>query len=118
MSTMSAWSELSDTKINRMVAEVVDHCSEFGYGWVDGRDGEYQYMTESGADWRLPLPDYCNDPIYSWDLVRHYKISIIVCGFDWLAFTQHDSKFKHVDPNPLRAAMITFLQLKGVTIDE
>lgn len=61
------------------------------------------------------LPDYCNDPAYSWPIIFENEISIGVneseFGFNWIAASTTDDHLCNHD-NPLRAAMIVYLKLK------
>ncbi|AXN57935.1 hypothetical protein [Acinetobacter phage ABPH49] len=121
---MKNYNELSDVQINRMVAGTLGF-DEFGFGWVDGYDGMYQYMSKKGSEWRSMLPDYCNNIAYGAELAFNEKITIMFDGgINPIAGTVDsvgqcfEVSFEHLieDKNPLRAAMIVYLLKKRVLL--
>ena len=123
--SMTDYSQMSDFEINKAVADIAmngtwhlrpEHPENKTGGWLYGSNG-----IETN-----PLPDYCNSPTDGWPIIIENKIAIIPDSADgeWVAFNEFtlcegDWMFasdpeRHVNgSNPLRAAMIVFLMMKG-----
>ncbi|WIJ49631.1 DUF2591 domain-containing protein [Enterobacter roggenkampii] len=114
------YSQLSDFEINRMVGDVI-----FKGLWAckpetSGNDTSKWYYGNADSTFEPlnPLPDYCNDWAAAGPIIVENKITIHApMHYDepqeWLAFDVHDSDADFMDENPLRAAMIVFLLMKG-----
>ena len=94
---MSKYEEMSDTDINKLVAEKQDDYSMFRF-------------------------DYCNEPVGAWPIIVENKISVTFMS-DGNVFAvskycnsnqYHTGSFAVEDKNPLRAAMIVYLMLGNV----
>lgn len=114
---MINYEKLNDTEINQLVAKTFGY-SDFGFGYVDGYDGLYNYMARSGSEYSEHLPDYCNNPAHGFPIVHREGMTLIKCQDDrlWLAITQFLGKdvTRHSSTSikPLRAAMIAYLKGK------
>lgn len=117
------YSELSDDAINMEVTERFFGCEKWDYNEKDrcffhcGIDGSGYYSQ--------PIIDFCGRPENAWPIIIDNEISIIrdVSTNDaWEAIPKGwvtmngfessiDNKLCHIDKNPLRAAMITFLMM-------
>ena len=112
MKKMSEWQDKSNFEINKAVASIVCDGLKVDDGKVFGRinrDGVINVST---------IVDYCNNPQDAWPIILENKIAIepIVCFGDlWQANIKHH---KEVCANPLRAAMIAYLEMKGVKPNE
>ncbi|EDT7188355.1 DUF2591 domain-containing protein [Salmonella enterica subsp. enterica] len=116
------FSKLNDFEINKMVAIILgkdlmpDDCQDFGLS------GFPEVMLRSG-DYK----DYCNNPADAWPIFLSKLISVepdyefidpseeqVFASGAWIAehFDGKGEHLQYVDINPLRAAMIVFLQMQ------
>jgi len=113
---MTDYSKMSDFEINKLVANhlgkelMPDDCQDMGnagFGDVILTNGD--------------MKDYCNNPADAWPIITENNISLI---FDNPSFVMATSNcvgwYSDEEPpihsssnNPLRAAMIVFLMMKG-----
>lgn len=112
---MKDYSAMSDFEINKAVA------FKLGLDW-SGVTEENRFFYQTA--------DYCNNPAYAWPIITTNKISIIPRMDLWVAVkcsfvididTPKLKSFIHashsleipfcVDENPLKAAMIVYLQM-------
>ena len=58
----------------------------------------------------------CRDPLDSWTIITENKIAIQprATSDEWFSFSTCENEFEYIDKNPLRAAMIVYLMMKGV----
>jgi len=108
------YSKLSDYEINKLVAYQLGY-TEQGEGWIDNADGIYWYILKPEEGYRYSLPNYCKSWAEGGPIISANKISVEFydCGL-CLAFSLNNMEYNQEDNNPLRAAMIVFLKLKGV----
>ena len=129
---MSKWQDKSDFEINKAVAISLD------------KDGSIESVTQNKSklkclnsialikfkDWdSLEKFDPCNNPSEAWGIIIENKISLIKFDDydDWIACEQIEDSSHHElggctingesysdKDNPLRAAMIVYLEMNGV----
>ena len=110
---MSDWKYKRDFDINKSVAvlegyQLSDEFNDnFGHIKIEGKESE-------------KVRDYCNNPSYAHDIILRNRISIAPYSFgDWMACQSLvnpnedcNTLVKYsVDMNPLRAAMIVYLEM-------
>ena len=95
---MNNWQNKSDFEINKAV-----HIVEGMYS--EDINGTY-----------MPSFDYCNNPSDSWPIIQRNNIATQPrpSSEEWFAFSICENEFEVIDKNPLRAAMIVYLDIKGV----
>ena len=109
---MTKLSKLHNAQINMMV------CKKLGL-----RLSSYaRIITQDDAtillDDNKTLVDYCNNPADAWPIILKNCISLVWdCAEDassdwWNAFDQFDDCRVQYQSNPLRAAMIVFLEMQ------
>lgn len=94
---MTDYSKIIDHVINCKVAQITGESAPNVEGWGISRI----------------VPDYCNDPVYAWPLIRKNVISLGYDGISWEAFSvkwdiSYNDWKNHPD-HPLRIAMILFI---------
>ncbi len=102
---MSKYAEMSDTDINKLVAEKLGlkvlHLDDTAIPMVrcDDRKNKKSFYA-----------DYCNNPSDAWPIILENKIDIT---FDSRADQAEAGGgfYSSIDKNPLRAAMIVFLMM-------
>lgn len=114
------YNEMADHDINKLVAEslgktVVPNTffeTNDKYmlkKWTDDKehvDGGFYYSSH--------MPNYCNNPADAWSIIVDNRISLFPTSYTkqgWQAEHAIHGVVKH--KNPLRAAMIVFLMMKG-----
>lgn len=107
---MTDYSELIDREINQLVAKTLGY-TEFGFGYVDGYDGEYPYMSKPGSEYREHLPAYCSDISRSWGFILHNDLGLRKQKDGRWCVTRPGGFYPQYDRNPLRAAMIVYLEM-------
>lgn len=119
------YTKLSDHEINKLVAHQLGY-TEQGEGWIDNADGIYWYILDPKEGYRYSLPNYCKSwaeagPIIEKESICLQKETDICCSDCCEVFERDNWEASHAieniwfdDPNPVRAAMIVFLKLKGV----
>lgn len=101
---MSKWQDKSDFEINKAV-----HSKLYGKP-----KNEFDSFFSA-----LPTPNYCNDAAFAWPIIVGNLISLsdpITVGYcgNWLASkTAQGEHFDCLDKNPLRAAMIVYLEMNN-----
>lgn len=103
------YEEMSNLEINRLVADRV--------GGYLGDTGDWMSNGVKCKDcdgFGYYEQDYCDNPNDAWPIIVSNKISTNhVKDNTWLAiYADHLDIFKTLDENPLRAAMICFLEMK------
>lgn len=122
---MSDWKDKSDFEINRKVAficypkaeEIPEQCDASVSNYT-----ECQVVIATGKEGFKV--DYCNNPLDAWSLILKFGIDILSPSTngtsDWFAgfFDPHSiagaEDIKVYNKNPLRAAMIVYLEMNGV----
>ena len=109
---MTNYSELSDPEINNRVAEALGLAHTF----------KWSVKMENG-DWMSgdSIPNYCNSPNDAWPIILENKIDIehelseVATARIYQLNGARDGfdSIYQIDRNPLRAAMIVFLMIKG-----
>jgi len=106
------YSQLSDFEINKRVGIALgkelmpDDCQDFGLS------GFPEVMLRNGD-----IKDYCNEPADAWPIIVGRKINIrfgaegMACEAQFMQYGHESVECYHA--NPLRAAMIVFLQMQG-----
>lgn len=107
------YAEMSDFQINLAAAHIA--LGVDGYDWST----EKQEVYIAGMDGGEFLPQAHFNPCKSWSdagmFIEGHQISLDAIyegGPRWLSFAGDDGQFRHVDPNPRRAAMIVFLMMQ------
>lgn len=94
---MTDYSKMSDFEINKRVFKLM----------MTGRDWDRQGKG---------LFDYCNNPADAWPIIVANEIGVVPSKssntYAWDLSGGMLKGIKHVDDNPLRAAMIVFLMMK------
>lgn len=105
---MTKLSELHNAQINMMV------CKKLGLGL----SSYARIITQDDAtillDDNKTLVDYCNNWSDAGPIIAEHRISIDCIhdqGDKWLAFSGDDCEYRSTHKNPLRAAMIVFLEM-------
>ena len=113
---MSDWQDKSDFEINKSVTMIYGGFKESDYS---GFSSNFHRGNPSQDNYKVGvIVDYCNNPSYAWPIILESKIAIepVVCFGDlWQANIKHH---KEVCGNPLRAAMIVYLEMNGVKPNE
>ncbi|WPH65959.1 Nix [Enterobacter phage Mulvp2] len=115
------YSQLSDFEINKRVSVAaglnvnmffdVDEAYARGPVWTAPSGNCYAGIKSSKGN---PF-DPCNDPADAWPIIVEHRISIDCIhdqGKKWLAFSGDDCEYRSTHKNPLRAAMIVFLEMQ------
>jgi hypothetical protein len=111
---MSKYSEVSNSEINKRVAQLTGvHSDEEGPCWFD-----YAHMDSDGEPERHSF-DPCNNPSDTWPIIIKNEISLLFNETQVGKYTAAGGEsdgFKHqfevTDDNPLRAAMIVYLMMQ------
>ena len=110
---MKDYSKMSDFEINKAVLEIAKASRMSGDivkypHFADGSSVGLYHKMGDYYDWF----NYCNNPSDAWPIIQRNHINIGWAGDeDWFARTVHTAKV--FDVNPLRAAMIVYLMMKG-----
>ena len=100
------YSDLNDFEINKLVAESRGMVVDGGYLSISAASAGF---TGNGD---LRPFDPCNNPSDAWPIIVENRISVL----PWYKPLWHsyspDTKIRHPDKNPLRAAMIVYLMMK------
>jgi len=119
------YSIVPDYEINKLVAYQLGY-TEQGEGWIDNYDGIYWYILKPEEGYRYSLPNYCKSWAEAGPIIQKESICLEKqtdrCCDDCMEVFERDTwEASHCteniwceDKNPLRAAMIVFLKLKGV----
>ena len=109
---MSNYETMSDFEINKAVAEIAYKDRHIDYiGVTAGRlTTPVQVIFKIGFDG--DTFDYCNNPSDAWPIIVENGISLSAgsTGTTWNAVWFYN---QYRDKNPLRAAMIVYLMMKG-----
>lgn len=125
------YSQLSDFEINKCVAQIifpeheVKHPRELNIS-ISPEDKSDAIVSMGYGFSFIRFVNYCNRPEDAWPIISGSKLSLINAGDGWLCIpvdtvvdgTTGDevqmiySSDGHVHANPLRAAMIVFLQMQ------
>lgn len=111
---MKNYSEMSDFEINKAVGEIILEGKWACRPGSAGNDSESWYYGSVDA-FVTPypaLPDYCNLWADAGPIIESEKISLTCSKVTGLWLAIHDRNSANHDPNPLRAAMITFLMMR------
>ena len=115
---MSDWQDKSKLEINKAVAEIdprFESCVDVEFFANDENDQAVDVVSQGVF---ICTVDYFYNPSDAWPIILESKIAIepIVCFGDlWQANIKHH---KEVCGNPLRAAMIVYLEMNGVKPNE
>lgn len=113
---MSEWQDKSDFEINKLVAK------KLGYRVVDGFQWEKDqcWVKVDKEKQHSKIFDYCGDANDAWPIILENGICTnAMAGGDFTLWYAHDKYHTNVDSavydeNPLRAAMIVYLEMNGV----
>lgn len=86
------YSKLSDFEINKLVENIVRP------GWQE-------------SDYRVPN-SYCSNPADAWPIIVSHRIGLNFVNGAWRAQSMVRGYDECVHDNPLRAAMLVYLQLQ------
>lgn len=101
---MKDYSEMSDGEINFSVAEITGESAPKVFEWGIGR----------------VTPDYCNNPADAWPIIVANRIALMPDASEHGAHQWWDAQSScqmhgiQYQANPLRAAMIVYLQMMEV----
>lgn len=111
---MSSWQDKSDFEINRAVARCLLNDENHWSTWVSDDDLFNVWFVDESKNNKPVTFNPCNNPSDAWSIIVDNSI-IIEPRKDKssLAYVKDDAP--HEDKNSLRAAMIVYLDLKGVT---
>jgi len=104
---MNNWKNKSDFETNKSVAilEGLNLC-------------EGQHYKPKAAYWSggCEMFDPCNNPSDSWPIIQRNNIATQPrpSSNEWFAFSICENEFEVIGKNPLRAAMIVYLEMNGV----
>ncbi|HEJ7006124.1 TPA: phage protein NinX family protein [Serratia marcescens] len=106
---MTDYSQVPDYEINARVGESLGMTAHF----IE-HDGRVKFRDEKG---RIQgTKDYCNNPADAWPIIVANEIGVVPSKssntYAWDLRVGMLKGIKHVDDNPLRAAMIVFLMMK------
>ncbi|ENN9327366.1 DUF2591 family protein [Citrobacter freundii] len=122
------YSKMSDFEINCLVAEATGHSpldAEHGYAGLQA-EGDITAAIVRGPR-KIGAFDPCNNPADAWPIILSKLISVepdyefidpseeqVFASGAWIAehFDGKGEHLQYVDINPLRAAMIVFLQMQ------
>lgn len=105
------YSQLSDQEINMLVAKIQHPDKNF----IESKTRPPSVVLLSHINnW----VDYCNNPADAWPIITEHKISIYAMSEadargKWGAESFYPNEAYHFNDNPLRAAMLVFLMMKG-----
>ncbi|HGM4636867.1 TPA: phage protein NinX family protein [Serratia marcescens] len=114
---MTDYSKMSDFEINKGVAE------RLGYSVQENRHlkdvveiWRFEEHMEDAGDKYHGIRNYCNNPADAWPIIVANEIGVVPSKssntYAWDLSGGILKGIKHVDDNPLRAAMIVFLMMK------
>lgn len=115
---MTDYSKLSDEQIAKLVGDIL----KLEWANLDDNYNGLCYWKNG----ELFVFDPCNNPTEAWSIIDDNEIALLPStDFGWVAISglmlngcssyidqRLDSCFQHSDTNPLRAAMIVFLQMQ------
>lgn len=107
----------TDPEINKAVAVLEGLSIDNGYGFIDTDENLVCYYIVKPVNGEAVRVNFCKNPSDSWPIILENKISIeFRChkSLDPIAKRFGSNSHNVVDPNPLRAAMIVYLMMKGV----
>jgi hypothetical protein len=121
---MSEWQDKTDPEINKAVTRLENDLD----GWELSSCGKFFYMWSGGGrvKTQIPVNDYCNNPSDSWPIIFDNRISVEYDRSEglWISHSGDylmghfvsESRYRYQirDKNPLRAAMIVYLEMNGV----
>ena len=133
---MSDWQDKSDFEINKAVAEALGFtvkvsswslaAKKESMPYSEFLKGDVYYIDTPSKN--IDLPDYCSNPQDAWPVILKCEIDILSPSTNatenWFAgfFDPHSiavaEDIKIYDKNPLRAAMIVYLEMNGVKPNE
>lgn len=105
------YNQITDAELNRAVAKIM-HPGDQVITPYRHRDDAEIFHSKNGLSTRV---DYCNSWTDAGPVIEDHQISVDAIyegGPRWLSFAGDDGQFRHVCPNPLRAAMIVFLMMQ------
>ena len=117
--SVNCWKDKTDFEINAAVTDILNN--------IDCESSEFDRFFASLR--LLDLDDGkfnpCNNPSDAWPIIIDNKISLMNDGDTWEASIDFDGELLvhgtdetlseyYEDKNPLRAAMIVYLEIKGV----
>lgn len=122
------YSQLSDFEINKRVAIALNIDMHFFISESEDSFDSEVLLSERGPIWQTsahvvlqyrPSNGNCFNPCNNWSdagpIIVEYRISIDCIhdqGEKWLAFSGDDCEYRSTHKNPLRAAMIVFLEMQ------
>ena len=110
---MSEWQNKSDFEINKSVSDLLDFDGLIPF-FNDNQEVVY-LCDKNGVDSIYPVRDFnpCNNPADAWPIIIRNEISIVFMPDEWEchALINNDEAFNTTNKNPLRAAMIVYLEM-------
>lgn len=112
---MTDYRKMSDKEINHSVLAIFE--PDIEHMMLGGDETHFYHCGITGDGYhQIDIPDYCNNPSDAWPIIAENKINIdfrdsLKAGP--MAKLSRDNGIYAVDKNPLRAAMIVFLMMKG-----
>jgi len=110
------YDEMSDFDITvQVAASLMPECNH-AHTVDDNGNGEAEFWCANpiGETVNAGKYNFCNDPCDAWSIIVDNKLSLEPHATEdtYFSATRH-CEFNHQDKNPLRAAMICFLKMKG-----
>ena len=111
--------ELTDFEINKKIAKIKYGYTSFWLKHLSNSAGEnanktmVACMTECGESGPQHCFDFCNNPTDAWPIILENRININAYDDEVYWFATTDTSFFVDNKNPLRAAMIVYLKIKG-----
>ena len=119
------YSQLSDFEINKLVAHALGN-ADVGrpFDEISGTACRFTVFKNSGLNREgeivmrpmIVTKDFCNNPADAWPIIADNHIGIAPYpseAFAWSSRHGMASDLSAEDKNPLRAAMLVFLMMKG-----
>lgn len=115
---MTDYSQMSDQEINQTVTCILNPQAEKMALIGDG-SCFYDCGPDGSSFYEIPVLDYCNNIPAAWTIIIENNIGLepssndFACAWCFRDGVKLISKYQDEDNNPLRAAMIVFLMMKG-----
>ena len=105
------FSELSDFEINKLVAEALGDYTPVPEGCESEVLGSVECYYGKTIGIFQCHNDYCNNPNDAWPIILDNRIDLTALKCEPKTWLASNGDFYFRDENPLRAAMIVYLQL-------
>lgn len=107
------YDEMSDKEINELVTAKLYNCEEWELN--NERTAFYHCGVDGSGYYVQPIVNYCHNASEAFPVIEANWISLVCRGIEWKCYTINiltlDEIFHAYDENPLRAAMICYLNM-------